>query len=111
MSRMSKKMECRYDLPTPKQVVELAVRNDVVDLEPFIKRREVPLVTYKLDDTFILKGEQISYNKGTAWDVVSIIRKNRGDDSNAKPFTLSIPMRMFDNFNLALQTILKLLRF
>ena len=108
--QLRKKMISTTELPSTSTIVEWAKNGETVNLEPFIKRREVPLVSFKLDESFWLKGEQVSFGKNNGvYDVISMIRKNKGDDTS-KPFTLTLPMRIFDNLEMSIRAVLKLIK-
>ena len=109
--QLRKKMICTTEMPPTSTIVEWAKNKQSVNLEPFIKRREVPLVSFKLDESFWLKGEQVSFGRSNGtYDVISMVRKNKGDDTS-KPFTLTLPVRIFDNLEMAIKAVMKLIKF
>lgn len=109
--QLRKKMICTTEMPATSTIVEWAKNKQSVNLEPFIKRREVPHVAFKLDESFWLKGEQVSFGRSNGtYDVISLVRKNKGDDTS-KPFTLTLPVRIFDNLEVAIKAVMKLIKF
>ena len=109
--QLRKKMICTTEMPAISTIVEWAKNKQSVNLEPFIKCREVPHVAFKLDESFWLKGEQVSFGRSNGtYDVISLVRKNKGDDTS-KPFTLTLPVRIFDNLEVAIKAVMKLIKF